>query len=193
MPSSSYKIIFGLLTKPATNHLLTIHVVSVDQKGATWNKACQWCNCTYGWAGNGSKDTSGRSHRYGPESQSLQICYPELSFLWQNTVAVAGLGLSDVAEVPAGTTPSRKQGKHLWRALGSQGDPPCSSGMALEQCLGTAGSPMVREEEQRIPRGKWETAARRLLKITHAAKPRWLRQLSPKTVSNSSSFRIFNN
>lgn len=32
----------------------------------------------------------------------------------------------------------------------------------------------------------------RLLKIKYAAKPRWLGQLSPKTVSNSSSFRIFN-
>lgn len=26
-------MIFGLLTKPATSHLITIHVVSIDQKG----------------------------------------------------------------------------------------------------------------------------------------------------------------
>lgn len=33
MLSSCYKIIFGLLTKHATNHLITIDVVSIDQKG----------------------------------------------------------------------------------------------------------------------------------------------------------------
>lgn len=178
MLSSCYKIIFGLLTKHATNHLITIDVVSIDQKGTMWNKACPWCNCTYGWAGNGSKGTSGRSHRYGSETQSLQICHPELFFHGQkNTAVTAGLGLLDVAQVPAGETPSRRQGKHLWRALGSEGDPPCSSEMTLEQGQGTAGSPVVREQEQRIPRGKGETAASKTSKDNTWAKPWWLRQL----------------
>lgn len=158
MLSSCYKIIFGLLTKPATNHLITIHVVSIDQKGTTWNKACQWCNCTYGWAGNGSKDTFGRSHRYGPETQSLQICSAELSFHGQkNTAVTAGLGPSDVPQVPAGETPSRRQGKHLWRALGGEGDPPCSSEMTLEQGQGTAALPWCEKRNRGFRKG--ETAA----------------------------------
>lgn len=158
-------MIFGLLTKPATSHLITIYVVCIDQKGTFRNKACQWCNCTYGWAENGSKDTCGRSHRYGPETQSLQTWCPEVSFHWQkNTVVTAGLGVSDVAQVPAGIIHSRSQGKHFWRALGSEGIPPCSFEMTLVQCQGTAGSPAVREAEQRIPRGKRETAANKTFK-----------------------------
>lgn len=144
-----------------TCYLITIHVVSIDQKGASRNKACQWCNCTYGWAENGSKDTFGRSHRYGPGTQSLQIWYPEVSFHWQKNAAItAGLGVSDVAQVPAGIIHSRRQGKH-WE---SEGAPPCSFEMPLGQCQGTAGSPVAWEVEQRIPRGKWETAANKTFK-----------------------------
>lgn len=193
MLSSCYKMIFGLLTKPDTNHLIPIHVVSADQKGTLRKKACQWSNCTYSWAGNVSKDPSGRSHRYGPETQSLQIGYPEVSFHWQKNAAVAaGLGVSDVAQVPAGITPSRRHGEHFWRVLGREGAPPCSFGMTLVQCQATAGSPVAREVQQRIPCGKWKLQPTRLLKMIYAAKLWWLRQLSPKTVSNSSSFRIFN-
>lgn len=82
----------------------------------------------------------------------------------KNTVVTAGLGVSDVAQVPAGIIHSRSQGKHFWRALGSEGIPPCSFEMTLVQCQGTAGSPVVREVEQRILCGKRETAANKTFK-----------------------------
>lgn len=39
-------MIFGLLTKPTTNDLITTHIVFVHQKGTLGNKACR-CNRTY--------------------------------------------------------------------------------------------------------------------------------------------------
>lgn len=44
-----YKMIFGLLTKPATNDLITTHIV-FHQKDTLGNKAHQQCNYTYCWA-----------------------------------------------------------------------------------------------------------------------------------------------
>lgn len=89
---------------------------------------------------------------------SLQICSAELSFHGQkNTAVTAGLGPSDVVQVPAGETPSRRQGKHLWRALGSKGDPPCSFEMTLEQCQGTAALPWYEKGNRGFHKG--ETAA----------------------------------
>lgn len=179
MLSSCYKMIFGLLTKPATWSLFFI-----DQKGTSRNKACQWCNCTYGWAENGSKDTFGRSHQedmgQGPSPSRSDI---QVSFHWQKNAAVAaGLGVSDVAQVLAGIIHSRRQGKH-WE---SEGAPPCSFEMPLGQCQGTADSPVAWEVEQRIPRGKWETAANKTFKDNICCKTPTV-----KTIKSQDCFKQF--
>lgn len=42
-----YKVVFSLLTKPATTDFITTHVVSVHQLATLGNEARQRCNCSY--------------------------------------------------------------------------------------------------------------------------------------------------